>query len=80
MTDRDRFTIGYRALRAVVEDMLSPPPGSDPERLRLALEEVLRMTCRQCSEPLDRQLRREAQEFCYACVDEAPRPERSHEH
>jgi hypothetical protein len=72
MTDRDRYTIGYRELRALVEDQRQPPPSAEPAALYAAIDEHLRMHCRNCGELLDRRLREESQQFCYACVDELP--------
>jgi hypothetical protein len=72
LNDRDRYTIGYRALRALVEDMLQPPRDADPERLRAALQEHLRLHCQNCGELIDFLPRRQGDRFCYACV--APEP------
>lgn len=72
MNDRDRYTIGYRDLRALVEDLLRPPPRAGAATTA-ALQEHLRMHCRTCGEALDRLLRERGDQFCYACVDEAPR-------
>lgn len=73
MTDRDRYTIGYRALRALIEDMLEPPPAATPDALTQALREHLRMHCRTCGELIDHLPRSQGDAFCYACVDKAPR-------
>lgn len=75
MNDRDRYTIGYRDLRALVEDLLRPPPTAEASTTTAALQEHLRMHCRSCGEALDRLLRERGDQFCYACVDEAPRQE-----
>lgn len=73
MHDRDRYTIGYRELRALIDDLLQPPPGADPELLRGAVREHLRMHCQNCGELIDRLPRQQGDLFCYACVGEAPR-------
>ena len=73
MNDRDRYAIGYRVLRALVEDLLRPPPKATASATTAALQEHLRMHCRTCGEALDRLLRERGEQFCYACVDEAPR-------
>jgi hypothetical protein len=72
MTDRDRYTIGYRELRALVEDLLRPPRGAEPDNLKAALLEHLRMHCRNCGEGVNRLPREQGDSFCYACVDPAP--------
>lgn len=72
LTDRDRYTIGYRELRALVEDLLRPPPAVESTTITAALQEHLRLHCRNCGELLDRLLREKGDEFCYACVDETP--------
>lgn len=74
MTDRDRYTIGYRELRALVEDLLRPPQAAEPSAVTAALGEHLRMHCRNCGDLIDRLPREQGDAFCYACVDEAPRP------
>jgi hypothetical protein len=53
MTDRDRYTIGYRELRALVEDLLRPPPAVEPSGITAALGEHLRTHCRNCGELID---------------------------
>ena len=73
MIDRDRYTIGYRELRALTEDLLRPPQAAEPTALTAAIQEHLRVHCRNCGELLDRLLREQGDAFCYACVDEAPR-------
>jgi len=73
MNDRDRYTIGYRDLRALVEDLLQPPAAAKSSATTAALQEHLRMHCRNCGEALDRLLREQGDAFCYACVDETPR-------
>ena len=71
--DRYTYTHGYRELRALVEEALRSPPA-EPSPPLVALQVALLLRCRSCGELLDRRLRDEGQEFCYACVDEAPRP------
>jgi hypothetical protein len=72
MDFRYMHTQGYRELRALVETLLREPPPAPPPAL-IALDIALKLRCRSCGELLDRQLRDERQEFCYVCVDEAPR-------
>lgn len=76
--ERDRFTIGYRELRALVEDFLRPPPEAAPDALRGALQEHLRMHCRNCGELIDRLPREQGDLFCYACVDPGPAQPKEH--
>jgi hypothetical protein len=70
--ERDRFTIGYRELRALIEDMLRPPLGNEPDQLQAALHEHLRLHCRNCGDLIDLLPRRQGDAFCYACVDPGP--------
>jgi len=74
MTDRDRYTIGYRALRALIEDLLRPPAAAHADALPPAIQAHLRMHCRHCGDLIDALPRAQGDPFCYACVDESPRP------
>jgi hypothetical protein len=79
VSSRDHFTIGYRELRALVEDLLQPPPGVDPAALRVALAELLRTHCRNCGDLIDALPRSQGDRFCYACVDPTPTLRRAHD-
>jgi hypothetical protein len=72
MINRDRYTIEYRELRALVEDLLAPPPTADVDTIHEALQEHLRLHCGNCGELLDHHLRTMGERFCYSCVDPAP--------
>lgn len=68
MTDHDRYSQGYRELRALVEALLQLPPTADPARLRAVLQEHRPIRCRTGGELLDRRLRKERQEGCTTCL------------
>ncbi|NNJ13746.1 hypothetical protein EKD04_025815 [Chloroflexales bacterium ZM16-3] len=72
LTDRDRYTQGYRELRALVEEYLQSANPDDTHRFTAGLQEHLRLHCRSCGELLDTLLRAQGDPFCYACVDPAP--------
>jgi hypothetical protein len=72
LSDRDRYTQGYRELRALVEDFLQSANPDDTSLFIAGLQAHLRMHCRNCGELLDTLLRVQGDPFCYACVDPAP--------
>lgn len=70
--DLYRYTHGYRALRALIEDLLLAPPDAQRRNLEVALHEWLRQHCRECGELIDRAPRQQGDAFCYACTTPAP--------
>ena len=72
MIDRDRYTIGYRELRALVEELLNTSLDAQRTSLTAAIREHLRMHCHTCGDLIDPLPRRQGDAFCYACVAPGP--------
>lgn len=62
----------YRELRALAEELVRARQGEQRSALQIALEQWLGLHCRSCGELLEREQRVRGDEYCYACVDEAP--------